>query len=234
MMRPGRRAGTLFGQFQLFCSQSKMTMHIWNFGTTFGGYTMATRSNALSEIARFWLQECHGLFIRESVPVKLTHNNSDIDFAATTPQESVTLLDRITFKNAIIESKDERDFDPKGNDFLKRLNYDISILGSEYIEGTQKCNFSMLKEQHHKKATEIFGGEDFVKLFIFHNIKITDDALIGSLARKKIFVIKSGEMLGDILNCLKTGYQGASVRNSLVGDILDMLIRYHKWGPLPQ
>ena len=67
---------------------------------------MAARSNALSEIARFWLQECYGLFLRESVPVKLKRNNSDIDFVVTSPAKSVTLLDRITFKNGEYLHKD--------------------------------------------------------------------------------------------------------------------------------
>lgn len=193
---------------------------------------MATRSNALSEISRFWLQECYGLFIRESIPVKLKHNNSDIDFAATTPGLPVTILNKITFKNAIIETKDERDFDPNGKDFIKRLNYDFSIMKNNFIDEDSKCNFSMLKKQHHDKAEEIFHGVDFVKIFIFHNIYITNNEIIDRLIEKDIYIIKSDEMLNDIINFMNTKYQGSGIRNSLIGDIFDMLIRYHKWGPL--
>jgi len=67
---------------------------------------MATRNNALSEITRFWLQECHGLFLRESVPVRVTRGISDIDFVVTSPKkEQVTLLDRIKFKTPLWKQK---------------------------------------------------------------------------------------------------------------------------------
>lgn len=194
---------------------------------------MATRSNALSEIARFWLQECYGLFIRESIPVKLRYNNSDIDFAVTTPDIPITILNKITFKNAIIETKDERDFDPNGTDFTKRLLNDLSMMNEYFIDENKSgyC-FSMLKEQHHKKAKEIFNGNDLIKIFIFHNIKLSDNSIIIPLADKKIYIVKSEEILDDIIKFFKTKYPGSGIRNSLIGDIFDMLIRYHKWMPI--
>ena len=193
---------------------------------------MATRSNALSEISRFWLQERHNLLVRESIPVKLKRNNSDIDFAVTTPRDSVTLLERITFKNAIVETKDERDFDSLGTDFAKRLRYDSTLLQGNWIGTEASCNFSMLKEQHHNEAKKIFDGADFSKIFIFHKLKTAGlEDLIADLRGRDIHIVTSFEMLSDIENWIKGSRPGAGIRNSLVGDILDMLITYHKWGP---
>lgn len=193
---------------------------------------MAARSNALSEITRFWLQECHGLLLRESIPVKLKRNHSDIDFVAASPAGPVTLLNRITFKNAIIETKDERDFDPRGTDFSKRLSYDFALLQGRMIDGDASCNFSMLKKQHHDVAGKIFKNADFSKIFIFHNLKSTGlEDMIADLCGRDIHVVTSFEMLSDIQEFFRKFRSGAGVRNSLVGDILDMLITYHGWAP---
>lgn len=193
---------------------------------------MAARSNALSEITRFWLQECHGLLVRESVPVKLRRNNSDIDFVATSAANEVTLLQRITFKNAVIETKDERDFDPRGTDFAKRLRQDVSLLQDGVIDTDVSCNFSMLKKKHHEVAQEIFAGADFAKIFIFHNIKtIGLEDVTADLRSRNIHIVTSFEVLSDIQDFFKNSRSGAGIRNSLVGDILDMLFTYHKLGP---
>lgn len=194
---------------------------------------MAARSNALSEMSRFWLQECHGLLLRESIPVKLKRNNSDIDFVAASPAGPITLLERITFKNAIIETKDERDFDPHGNDFAKRLVYDYKLLQGKMNNGDVSCNFSMLKQQHHVEAEKIFKGAEFAKIFIFHNLKSEGiEDMLADLRGRGIHIITSYEMLADIQRWFKKERSGAGVRNTLVGDILDMLITYHGWRPL--
>jgi len=197
---------------------------------------MGARSNALSEIVRFWLQERHGLLLRESVPVKLIRNNSDIDFVVMSPKGNTTLLedsdDPITFKNAIVEVKDERDFDKRGTDFAKRLRKDYNLLAeNRMISVGTPCIFSMLKEQHHKKAEEIFGTEaDFSKIFIFHNLNkngLSD--ILADLRDRNIYFVTSFEILSDIQKFFRESRDGAGIRNSLVGDILDMLVTYHKW-----
>ncbi|MDR3363292.1 MAG: hypothetical protein LBO64_10725 [Desulfovibrio sp.] len=193
---------------------------------------MAARSNALSEIARFWLQECYGLFLRESVSVKLKRNNSDIDFIATSPAGAVTILDRIRVSKAIVETKDERDFDPHGTDFAKRLANDYKLLqGNCIISPETSCCFSMLRKEHHVEAEKIFGqGVDFSKIFIFHNLKKNGlEDILAELRNRDIHVVTSFEMMSDIQKFLKESRSGAGVRNSLTGDILDMLVTYHKW-----
>ena len=192
---------------------------------------MATRNNALSEISRFWLQERYGLFIRECIPVKVPRNWSDIDFAVTSPGGPRYLLGRIPIVNAIVETKDERDFDPRGTDFTKRLLYDFSLLKNGLIDENTSCNFSMLKEQHHEKAKELFNGEDYARIFIFHALKQSEalETIISQLRDLNIHFITSSEMLQDIHDFLKSDKRTAAIRNSLVGDILDMLMAYHKW-----
>jgi hypothetical protein len=217
-----------------------------------GRKIMAERSNALSEMARFWLQERYGLLLRESVPVKLKRNNSDIDFVVASPAGPVTLLDRIIFTNAIVETKDERDFDPHGADFAKRLRSDYERLqGNRMISDETTCCFSMLRKEHHAEAEKIFGqGADFAKIFIFHDLKKNGiEDMLAELRSRNIHVVTSFEMLSDIqkffrdpqpAQAKKSGpdsqnlraplfRSGAGVRNSLVGDILDMLVTYHGW-----
>ncbi len=40
---------------------------------------MSTRSNASTELARFWLQERHGCLLDEELPVPVPYALSDID-----------------------------------------------------------------------------------------------------------------------------------------------------------
>ena len=198
---------------------------------------MATRSNALSEIVRFWLQECHGLLLRESVPVKLQRNYSDIDFVVTAPgKKQVTLLSEIKFTNAIVETKDERDFDPRGLYFKKRLiaDYEHIAASSNYTipKAEKNINFSMFRIQHHTKALDIFNEQNFSKLFIFHKLDMHGiDDIITDLKNKDIHFISSEQILEDIHINFDTYRNGAGIRNSLVGDILDFLAHYHCWRP---
>lgn len=197
---------------------------------------MGARSNGLSEITRFWLQDCHGLFLREVIPVPVNHGNSDIDFAATSPRGDITLLEPIPFQNAIIETKDERNFDPRGTDFTKRLLSDAARLNGDFIPKGQRCNYTMLKEEHHTRAKGLFGSATFAKVFVFHNLKKTPEleTLRPQLRSRGIYLVTSFEMLDDIRNFFTEHHPGAGIRNSLVGDILDMLITYHGWTPRQQ
>lgn len=196
---------------------------------------MAARSNALSEIIRFWLQDCHKLFIRESVPVKLHRSLSDIDFMATTGGDNpVVLLNNIpSFSKAIIESKDERDYDYWGRNFRKRIIYDKSVMVDAVIPKGKKCNFTMLREEHHEVAKEYFNTDDFLKIFIVHHLPQDDEMyqLLEEMKKNNIYFIRSYEMLDDIFENFFRYRENSGIRNSLVGDIFDFLIRYHKWHP---
>ncbi len=75
----------------------------------------------MSELVRFWLEACQGCLLRESVPVPVPFNLSDIDFVAMRPDlQSFRLpTGEAVGPRLIVETKDEHDFDPSASDFLK-------------------------------------------------------------------------------------------------------------------
>lgn len=137
---------------------------------------MAARSNALGELTRFWLQARHGCLIDESVAVKVPYGTSDIDLVAMRPDSKIWHLpDGSPIVRAIIETKDEHDFDPLGKDFAKRLRADVAALGDKlYIPKRQKAHFTMLRQEHFEQAAQIFGGDDFDRLFVVHALEPMD------------------------------------------------------------
>jgi len=76
---------------------------------------MASRSNACSELTRFWLEARHGYLITESVPVPVPYGRSDINFIAMHPRlNTLTLPDGSNLgPRLIVETKDEHDWEPK-------------------------------------------------------------------------------------------------------------------------
>ena len=89
---------------------------------------MVARSNALSELTRFWLQARHGCLVDEAIPVKVPYAHSDIGLVVVRPDFQAWLLpDGTQVIRAIVETKDEHDFDPEGRDFGKRLRADVII-----------------------------------------------------------------------------------------------------------
>lgn len=152
---------------------------------------MPARNNAMSELVRFWLESRHGCFVKESVPVKVPHNYSDIDLVAVRPDlQPWNLPDGTPITRAIVETKDEHDFDKHGTDFGKRLVYDNSVLGSDLYtpEGTQ-VNFSMLRAEHYVEAKELFGTNEFDRIFVVHALnQNVRDELSPELKREKEFI----------------------------------------------
>lgn len=53
---------------------------------------MASRSNAIGEVTRFWLQSRHGCLVGESIPVPVPYALSDIDLVAVTADGSTIPL----------------------------------------------------------------------------------------------------------------------------------------------
>jgi hypothetical protein len=135
---------------------------------------MATRSNALSELTRFWLEARHGCLVQESIPVPVPRGNSDIDFLAMHPRMAqIVLPDGISIgPRLIVETKAEHDYDSKGTEFAKALRSDAQKLDdSGYIPPDAKeVYFSMLRHQHRQVAAARFGTDDFDRLFVVHDI----------------------------------------------------------------
>ncbi len=91
---------------------------------------MAARSNALGELTHFWRQARHGCLIDKSVAVRVPYGNADSDLVAMRPDGMPWQLpDGTPITQAIIETKDEHDFDSAGRDFAKRLHADVTALG---------------------------------------------------------------------------------------------------------
>jgi len=134
---------------------------------------MAARQNALSELARFWLEGRHGCFTRESVPVPVRYGQSDLDFMAI--RADGTKIQIPTGAEVgpclIVECKDEHDFDPAGANFGKHLLGDVEALGDGLFvpaDHPHKVAFTMLKQQHFDVATRIFGTSEFDRVFVVH------------------------------------------------------------------
>ena len=193
---------------------------------------MAARQNALSELTRFWLEGRHGCFVRESVPVPVPHNQSDIDFMALRADGQKISLptgDSVG-PRLIVESKDEHDFDPKGKDYGKRLLRDLEAMGDGlYVlrNYPSKVGFTMLKQQHYDKATGIFGTNDFDRVFVVHALdegvrkQVTD-----RMRQKRVFWITVHELLHDLQQWYKKHNRPAGLRFTLTGDLFHLLFGY--------
>ena len=93
------------------------------------------------------------------------------------------------------------------------------------MQGTVK--FSMLREQHFQKATDLFGSPDFDRLFVVHAIGPVTLSSIGStLLEKRIHWITIGDVVRDLLDWYKLHPKPTSLRNSLMGDLWHLLFGY--------
>ena len=191
---------------------------------------MASRSNALSELTRFWLQSRHGCLIAESVPVKVSRGYSDIDFVAMRPDlQPWVLPDGTQVLRAIVEAKDEHDFDPTGRDFGNRLKKDAEALGdSQYITRGKDAHFSMLRQEHYEKAASIFGTTEFHRLFVVHalNQDVRQEICPDLAKEKHIHWITVNEMVSDLIKWYDRLENRSTLRYTLVGDLWHLLIGY--------
>lgn len=201
---------------------------------------MAARSNACSEITRLWLEARHGCLVSESVPVAVPRGHSDIDLIATQAGLHAFALPGglAVGPRLIVETKDEHDFDPKGKEFGTWLLRDVDKLGAnpfvpKGVQGTVK--FSMLREQHFLKATELFGSPDFDRLFVVHAIDPATLSSIGStLLEKRIHWITIDVVVRDLLDWYKLHPRPTSLRNSLMGDLWHLLFGYCRADFMPK
>ncbi len=195
-----------------------------------GVILMTARSNALSELTRFWLQSRHGCLVAESIPVKVPYGHSDIDFVAIRPDlRAWTLPDGTQVLRAIVETKDEHDFDPKGQDFGKRLLEDINALGdAQYIVQGKKAHFSMLRQEHYETAAAIFGTTEFHRIFVVHALdEQVRREVCPSLAReKRIHWLTVQDVVADLIEWYEELSSRSALRHTLMGDLWHLLIGY--------
>lgn len=196
---------------------------------------MATRSNAASELTRFWLQARHNCLVDEGVPVHVTIHggggNSDIDLIAIRSDLTpFTLPNGIRVgPRLIVETKDEHDWEPSGKEFATLLKKDVAHMnGAAYIpQGTMGVKFTVLRHEHYEKARHIFGTDDFDRLFVVHAIDAAQlAAMERQLAEARIHWLTIPQLLSDLLPWYKQHTHPTELRQSLVGDLLHLLVGF--------
>jgi hypothetical protein len=194
---------------------------------------MPTRSNACSELTRFWLEARHGCLVTEGVPVPVPYALSDIDLVAMNPKGGTITLPSGTEigPRVIVETKDEHDFDPTGREFAKYLRSDVEKLGIHpFIPlATKDIKFTMLREQPYRRATDLFGTDAFDRLFVVHAV---DPAILAALAPelepRRIYWLTVPELVRDLLDWYRAHPRPSGLRNTLTGDIWHLLVGYCK------
>jgi hypothetical protein len=192
---------------------------------------MPSRSNALSEIVRFWLDVRHSCFIRESVPVPVPYALSDIDLVAYRPDQQQFLLPGGTLigPRVIVETKDEHDWDASGREFGKALRQDVAKFaeGPFIPIGSKEVKFTMLRQQHFTVAESLFGNSDFDRLLVVHAIDQPSlEQVADFLSQRRIFVVTVCDVVADLLVWYQAHKRPSGLRNSLVGDILHLLVGF--------
>ena len=192
---------------------------------------MPTRSNACSELVRFWLEARHGFLVGEGVPVPVPYALSDIDFVALHPQKlSIQLPAGMSIgPRIIVETKDEHDWEPTGREFGALLNADVAKMGDARFvpHGTKGVKFSMLRQEHHERAASLFGTDDFDRLFVVHAINPhVLQQLSAELAARRIFWLTVPDVLRDLVVWYRDHQRPAALRNTLVGDLFHLLVGY--------
>jgi hypothetical protein len=191
---------------------------------------MAARSNACGKVTRFWLEARLGYFVSESVPVPVPRALSDIDFLAMQPRsEGVEVLGCSLGPRLIVETKDEHDWEASGREFGAFLSADVDKMGGTIFvpKGTSGVKFTMLREEHYRKAEQIFGTDDFDRLFVVHALdpKVRQD-LMPRLASHRIFWLTIPEVVQDLIAWYKLHQRPAALRNTLIGDLVHLLVGF--------
>jgi hypothetical protein len=192
---------------------------------------MPTRSNACSELVRFWLQSRHGHLIDEAIPVPVPYALSDIDLVAYHPRgESIRLPGGSAVgPRLIVETKDEHDWDSSGREFGKALRADVQKLAeaTSIPRGAKGVYFSMLRQEHFERATAIFGTDDFDRVFALHAVdQPTRRELAPVLARRRIYIVTIPEVVRDLLEWYVAHQRPAGLRQTLVGDLIHLLVGF--------
>jgi hypothetical protein len=191
---------------------------------------MAERSNALSEITRFWLHARLGCLVDEAIPVSVPYGTSDIDLAAMRPDlTNWTLPDGASVKRAIVETKDEHDWDATGREFGRALRSDVALMGAELTVPARLkgVKFTMLRQEHFDTAARYFGTDDFDRVFVVHALDLQSrQELCPALAQERNHWLTVKEVVQDLLVWYTGHSRPATLRHTLVGDLWHLLVGY--------
>jgi hypothetical protein len=193
--------------------------------------TMALRSNACRELTRFWLEERHGCLVRESLPIKVPEGNSDIDLIALRPDLTpFTLPDGTQVgPRLIVETKDEHDWEPRGIEFGACLRADAVQMngGTTVAIGAPGIKFTMLCQEQYNRARQVFGSDDFDRLFVVHALDPNvHQELRSSFARHRIYWTTVPIVVSDILTWYAVNPTESALRNALTGDLIHLLVGF--------
>jgi hypothetical protein len=159
------------------------------------------------------------------------YNQSDIDMLGLSlNNQAVTLPtgDRVR-PRVIVETKDEHDWEPLGRKFGKLLVSHISLLGeSRFVPAkTKGVKFAMLRQEHFELAAKLFGTEDFDHLFVVHAFDPSLRPLIRERMRSvRVYWMTARELVRDLENWYRSHPRASGLRNSLVGDLLHLLLGF--------
>lgn len=190
------------------------------------------RSNACSELTRFWLEARHGCLITESVPVPVPYGQSDLDLVAIQAALRPIIVPggAAIGPRLIVEAKDEHDWEPTGREFGRFLRTDVSKMGQEpYIPRDERgsVKFSMLRQAHFETAAQMFGTEDFDRLFVVHAI---DQAVLreldSTLAARRIYWTTLPMIVRDLMVWYRSHHRPTGLRHTFVGDLWHLLVGY--------
>ena len=199
---------------------------------------MASRSNAIEELTRFWLESRHGCLTGESIPVPVPYALSDIDLVAVTRDSGrIELPCGALGPRIIVETKDEHDWEPTGGEFGQLLQSDIGKMGDgRFIPKGQKgVKFTMLRQEHYERARDYFDSEDFDRLFVVH--AIAPDVLCtngGFLAERRIHFVAIADVIADLYEWYGAHTRKAALRHTLIGDLWHLLVGFCGCCPRPR
>lgn len=189
------------------------------------------RNNACSELTCFWLRARHACLTDENIPVPVPYASSDIDIVAVRPDSTpMPLSDGVMVgPRLIVETKDEHDWDASGAEFGACLRADVAKMDdTPFIpKGVKGVKFTMLRQQHYEKAVELFGSDDFDRLFVVHALddKVRRELCPQLAERCRIHWVTLPEIVADLKTWYEAHPRPATIRHSFVGDLLHLL-----WG----
>lgn len=193
---------------------------------------MGARSNACSELTRFWLQARHGCFTDESVPVPVPYGSSDIDLLTLRPDSQRIQLPSGAWvgPRLIVETKDEHDWEPLGKEFGAAVRSDVGKMGElRFVPKDVKgVKFTMLRQQHYERATTLFGTDDFDRLFVVHALdpSVRAEVCPALAERWRVHWLTVPELVQDLVAWYRTYPRPATLRHFLVGDMLHLLLGF--------
>jgi hypothetical protein len=85
----------------------------------------------------------------------------------------------------------------------------------------------MLKQEHYEVASDIFGTDDFDRLFVLHAINMNDLVEhMPPLEENGIHLLTVKQLLHDLQSWYLAENQPAALRNDLIGDMVHLLFGY--------